>query len=160
MAGETQNDLVLQMLSESLAQAASERREIDRALTGVQAAVASMQASVTAQGTQLAEMRAENRTEMQLMTQRLAEVERQVQTLPHTNDQLRRLEEKIGTVSSVGDRRHQEIDHRVRHLEGDSRETGVFRRGAASMAAAMVRYLIPFAIGLIGVLVGTGKIPA
>lgn len=158
MSGENTTDLIIQLLTEGQAQSNSDRREVERRLSEMGASLSGLQTATASLGTQLAEMRAENRAEMQNLSSRLGDVERQVQTLPHTNDRLRMLEDKITGVSAVGDRRHQEVEHRLRHLEGENRETGVFKRGAASVASAVLRYVVPFVAGVLGVAAGMGKL--
>lgn len=158
MSGEGANDLIIQLLTEAHAENIRDRRELERRLSELVASLSGLQSATASIGTNMAEMRVESRAEMQNLSNRLADVERQVQTLPHTNDRLRVLEDRITGISAVGDRRHQETELRLRHLEGENRETGVFKRGAAAAISAVLRYFVPFAAGLLGVAAGMEKL--
>lgn len=142
-----QGELILGLLSEAKTTADADRRAIETRLSDIGSGVAGLRATSEAQAIQLAEMRAEHRQDMHQVTARLAEVERQSQAIPQIAERVDELRERVDTLSEVGNRRHQEIDRRVRALEDSSIEVGVFRRGAAAFGGAFLRWAIPAACG-------------
>lgn len=160
MSDDTHFSTLVQMLAEHRADAAEDRRQLQAELSNVAAAVAGVRATVEAQAMQLAEMRAENRHELQAILARIAELERLATQVPSVSDRVLKLEERVASISAVGDRRHQETDTRLRAVEGESRETGVFRRGASSVATILLRWAVPFVVTLLAIAIGAGKLPA
>jgi len=142
-----QGNLILDLLSEAKAAADADRRDINFRLSDLGAGVAALRATSEAQSVQLAEMRAEHRQDMHQVTARLAEVERQSQAIPQVAKRVDELHTRVDALSEVGNRRHQEIDRRVRALEDSSIEVGVFRRGATAFGGAFLRWAIPAACG-------------
>ena len=159
MSGDSQNELILQLLAEARAEAATDRRAIEGKLSELSAQQSGLQASAQAQSQQLAEMRAENRAELQILQARMSKLEEQAAAIPHTSDRIRALEDRVGAVSAAGDRRHLEVDQRLRVLEGENRETGVFRRAASFVTANLLRWGLPLVGGAIGAALMSGKIP-
>lgn len=142
-----QGNLILDLLSEAKSTADADRRAIETRLSDIGSGVAGLRATSEAQAIQLAEMRAEHRQDMHQVTARLAEVERQSQAIPQVAKRVDELHGRVDTLSEVGNRRHQEIDRRVRALEDNGIEVGVYRRGAAAFGAAFLRWAIPAACG-------------
>ncbi len=143
MADPSVSELLLQQLSELRAEARADSQEFRGNLSAIGASLAAVQTRAEAAALQIAEMRAENRSEMQLAMARIERIEALANAAKGHGERIPHIEERISAISAVGDRRHQEMDLRVRALEGDSRETGVFRRGAETMLGIFVRWVLP-----------------
>lgn len=140
-----QGDLILGLLSDAKATADADRRAIETRLSDLGAGVAALRSTSEAQTTQLAEMRAESRADLHQISVRLAEVERQSQAIPQVAERVSDLENRVGSLSEIGNRRHAEIDRRVRDLENTGIADGVYRRGAAVVFSSLVRWAVPMA---------------
>lgn len=143
-ANMSDTDLILQLVQEARAEAQANQRSAAEVMSDVRVGLARLQQSTEAQNQTLAEMKVEAR----VTGERIREIEVQLHKIPSIEDQVRGVRERVDTLSSVGDRRHSELDTRIRTMEGDGRETRVYTGALSAVAGALLRYGLPALLGL------------
>lgn len=137
-------DLILQLVQEARAETQANQRAASEIMSEVRVGLARLQQSTEAQNQVLAEMKVEAR----VTGERIREIEVQLHKIPDIEDRVRAVSERVNTISSVGDRRHGELDTRLRTIEGDGRETRVYTNALSAIAGTLLRYGLPALLGL------------
>lgn len=143
-ANMSDTDLILQLVQEAHAEARANQRSSAEVMSDVRVGLARLQQSTEAQNQTLAEMKVEAR----VTGERIREIEVQLHKIPSIEDQVRGVSERVNTLSAVGDRRHGELETRLRTMEGDGRETRVYTGALSSLAGSLLRYGLPALLGL------------